>query len=176
MAQQQKALEPKEKTTPIITDTETIESIFEQFKDTAQAIGKRAFEFFDKRGQQFGYALEDWLRAESELIRRVPLEVKEMDGNLSVRAEVPGFKPEELKVLVEANRLTISGETEQKTEKKDDNTLYSEWRTQKVFRAFDLPFPVKPAEVTAKLNDGVLSLTMPKAETMKPTEIEVKTT
>ena len=173
MAQQKTALEPKKTTAPIITDDE---SLFEQFKETAQAIGKRAFELFESRGRQFGNSFEDWLRAESELIRRVPIEIKEINNNLEVRAEVPGFKSEELKVLVEPRRITISGETEQKTERTDENTLYSEWRTQKISRSFDLPREVKTKEVVAKLHDGILSLTMPKAETAEPLEVEVKTT
>jgi HSP20 family protein len=179
MAQQQKALAPTpakpEKNPPVITDNATIESIFEQFKETAQMIGKRAFELFDKRGRQFGYDLEDWLRAESELVRRVPLEITETEKNLEIRAEVPGFKAEELKVLVEPKRLTISGETENKVEKTEKNTLYSEWRAEKIFRAFDLPLEVKAADAIAKLNDGVLNLTLPKAEIIEPTEVEVKT-
>ena len=171
MAQQKTALEPTKTTAPIITDDE---SLFEQFKETAQTIGKRAFELFESRGRQFGNSFEDWLRAENELIRRVPIEIKEVNGSLDVRAEVPGFKPEELKVLVEPRRITISGETEQKTEKTDANTLYSEWRTQKISRSFDLPREVKPKEVVAKLNDGVLTLTMPKVEMAEPLEVEVK--
>lgn len=172
MTQQQTALEPKEKTPAVSTDTA---SFFEQFKETTQAIGKRAFELFEKRGREFGHEVEDWLRAESELVRRVPVEVKEANGNLIVRAEVPGFKPEELKVFVEPRRITISGETQQSSDRKDENTLYSEWRSQKVFRAFELPREVKTTGATATLKDGVLSLALPKAEVVKPSEVAIKT-
>jgi HSP20 family protein len=173
MVQAKTALEPKEQTVPVSTEIE--ESIFEQFKDTVQSIGKRAFELFEKRGRQFGNDFEDWLRAESELVRRVPVEVKDADGNLDIRAEVPGFKPAELKVYVEPRRLTISGETEQKTEESDENTLYTEWRSQKIFRAFDLPLEVKANDAKATLKNGILTLTVPKAEVVEPRKIEIET-
>ena len=173
MAQPKTALEPKEQT--VFVSTEIEDNIFEQFKDTLQSIGKRAFELFEKRGRQFGYEVEDWLHAEAEFVRRMPLEVREMEGALEIRAEVPGIKPEELKVFIEPCRLTISGETEQRTEKKDANILYSEWRSQKIFRAFDLPAEVKPAAAKAVLKDGILMLTMPKAEMREPLELEIKT-
>jgi HSP20 family protein len=173
MVQAKTALESKEQTIPVSTEIE--ESIFEQFKETVQSIAHRAFELFEKRGRQFGYEVEDWLRAESEFFKRVPLEVRDADGNLEIRAEVPGFKPDELKVYVEPHKLTISGETELKTENKDENTLYSEWRAQKIFRSFDLPLEVKTADAKATLKDGVLMLTMPKAEAAEPLELEIET-
>lgn len=173
MAKQQTALEITRKTVPVSTVRD--ENIFEQIKETAQTIAHRAFELFEKRGREFGNDLEDWLRAESELVRRVPIEVRETDDTLEIRAEIPGFKPEELKIFVEPKQLTISGETEQSSEEKNDDTLYSEWRSQKVFRAFDLPREVKTDDAQATLKDGILSLTLPKAEKVEPQEITVKT-
>lgn len=173
MVQQQTALEPTGKTVPVSTEKD--ENIFEQIKETAQTVAHRAFELFEKRGREFGNDLEDWLRAESELVRRVPIEVKETDKNLEIRAEIPGFKAEELKIFVEPKQLTISGETEQPSEEKKEDTLYSEWHSRKVFRAFDLPREVKTEDAHATLKDGILSLTLPKAEKIEPQEIPVKT-
>lgn len=170
MTQQQTALEPKEKTPVVSTETE---SLFEKFKETTQAIAQRAFDIFEKRGRQFGHEVEDWLRAESEVIRRIPMEVKEVGNNLEIRAEVPGFKSEELKIYVEPRRLTISGETEQSSEEEKENTLYSEWHSRKVFRAFDLPREVKTTGAQATLKDGVLKLTLAKAEEAPPSEVTI---
>lgn len=172
-AKQQTALEPAAKAVPV--SPAMSENIFDQIRETANSIAHRAFELFEKRGREFGNDLEDWLKAESELIRRVPVEIKETDDNLEIRAEIPGFKPEELNVFVEPKRLTISGEAEKSKEEKNDNTLYSEWRSQKVFRAFDLPREVKTDGVKATLKDGILSLTLAKAEEIKPQEVKIKT-
>jgi HSP20 family protein len=92
---------------------------------------------------------------------------------LEIRAEIPGFKAEELKVFVEPNRLTISGETEKSSEEKTDNTLYSEWRSQKAFRTLDLPREVKTDDAKATLKDGILSLTLAKAEETEPQKVEI---
>lgn len=173
MATQQAAMEPAAKSVPV--STAPSENIFEQIRETANSIAHRAFELFEKRGREFGNDFEDWLKAESEIVRRVPVEVKESDKNLEIRAEIPGFKPEELKIFVEPKRLTISGEAEKSTEEKTDNTLYSEWRSQKVFRAFDLPREVKTDDAKATLKDGILSLTLAKAEETKPQEVKVET-
>lgn len=173
MGQQQTALEPTGKTIPVLTERD--ENIFDQIKETAQKVAHRAFELFEKRGREFGSDLEDWLRAESELVRRVPIEVKETDDKLEIRAEIPGFKPEELKIFIEPERLTINGETEQSAEEKKVDTLYSEWHSRKVFRAFDLPRKVKTDGAEATLKDGILSLTLPKAEKVEPQKITVKT-
>jgi HSP20 family protein len=169
--QQQTALEPAAQTVPV--SPATSETIFEQIRETANSVARRAFELFEKRGREFGKDLEDWLKAESELLRRVPVEVKETDDQLEIRAEVPGFKADELKVFVEPNRLTISGEAEQSSEEKSGNTLYTEWRSQKVFRALDLPRQVKTEGAKATLKDGILNLMLAKAAPAEGQEVEV---
>jgi hypothetical protein len=67
----------------------------------SQSVARRAYEYFEARGREFGHDLEDWFRAESELMRRVPVELKEANGRITVRAEVPGFAANEVKISVE---------------------------------------------------------------------------
>ncbi|NJM52851.1 MAG: Hsp20/alpha crystallin family protein [Blastocatellia bacterium] len=147
----------------------------EDFAKNTEAVAKRAFELFQKRGYKFGHELEDWFRAERQLFRKVPIDIKDADGNLNIRAEVPGFTADNLKVSVEPNRVTIKGETEEKSEKKDDGTLYSEWKSNKIFRTFDLPNRVNADEATATIKDGVLTLTMPKMIETKPNDVKIET-
>lgn len=171
MAKQQLALEKKDNHDNIFV---TAEHFLEDFAKNTEAIAKRAFELFENRGFKFGHELEDWFKAERELLKKVPIEIKDIDGNLNIRAEVPGFTAENLKVSVEPNRITIKGETEEKSEKKDKETLYSEWKSNKVFRTFDLPHPVENGKATATIKDGVLTLMIPKMIEVKPNEVEIK--
>jgi HSP20 family molecular chaperone IbpA len=171
MAKQQLALEKKVDNDNIFV---TAEHFLEDFAKNTEAIARRAFELFENRGYKFGHELEDWFKAERELLKKVPIEIKDIEGNLNIRAEVPGFTPENLKVSVEPNRITIKGETEMKSEKKDDKTLYSEWKSNKIFRVFDLPHPVENKKATATIKDGVLTLKIPKAIEAKPNEVEIK--
>jgi HSP20 family protein len=171
MAKQQAALEKKEHHDNIFV---TAEHFFEDFAKNTEAIAKRAFELFQKRGYQFGHELEDWFKAERELLRKVPLDIKDVDGKLNIRAEVPGFTADNLKVSVEPTRITIKGETEEKSEKKDGGTIYSEWKSNKIFRTFDLPHRVETDKATAKIKDGVLRMTIPKVAETKPNEVKIE--
>jgi len=172
MAKQQLALEKKDNHDNIFVEAE---HFLEDFAKNTEAIAEKAFEIFQKRGFKFGHELEDWFKAERQLFRKVPIDIKDMKGNLNVRAEVPGFTADNLKVSVEPNRVTIKGETEEKTEKKDEGTLYSEWKSNKIFRTFDLPHRVDAEKATALIKDGVLTLTIPKMLETKPNEVEIKT-
>ena len=169
MAKQQTALEKRNDNIFV-----TAEHFLEDFAKNTEAIAKRAFELFQKRGYKFGHELEDWFKAEKELLKKVPIDIKEMDGNLNIRAEVPGFTADNLKVSVEPTRVTIKGETEEKSEKKDDGTVYSEWKSNKIFRTFDLPFAVEADKATAAIKDGVLTLTIPKMAETKPNQVEIE--
>jgi len=150
------------------------EKLFEQMKEFSQSVARRAYEYFEARGREFGHDLEDWFRAESELMRRVPVEIKEADGQITVLAEVPGFTADEIKVSVEPQRLVISGKSEKTEEEKTEQTLLSEFHSNQFCRELRLPAEVDPDKTTAVLKDGVLELVFAKAAESKPVAVEVK--
>ena len=150
------------------------EKLFEQMREFSQSVARRAYEYFEARGREFGHDIEDWVRAESELMRRVPVEVKETDGRITVRAEVPGFADDEIKISVEPQRLFISGKSEKTAEEKKEHTLLSEFRSNQFCRELRLPAEVEPDKTTAALKDGVLELAFAKAPESKPVAVEVK--
>jgi HSP20 family protein len=150
------------------------EKLFEQMKEFSQSVARRAYEYFEARGRKFGHDLEDWFRAESELMRRVPVEIKDADGQITMRAEVPGFAADEIKVSVEPQRLIISGKSEKTTEEKQEQTLLSEFRSNQFCREMRLPAEVEPDKTTAALKDGVLKLAFAKADGSKAVDVEVK--
>ncbi len=77
------------------------------------AISRRAHELFEARGREPGHDLEDWLRAESELLCPVSIAMSESKGLVSVRAEVPGFRKNEIELSVEPRCITILGKRKQ---------------------------------------------------------------
>ncbi len=135
-------------------------------------VRQRAYQLFESRGRGDGRDLEDWFKAEMELVKPVPLEITEKDNVLHVRADVPGFKEEELKVNLEGGVLTIKGEHREETEKKGEKTYHSERRARQIFRQFTLPLNVIADKATATLKDGVLELSLPKAEPAKTIAIK----
>lgn len=151
-----------------------IEKIFEQLKDFTETVGRRAYEFFEERGREIGHDLEDWFRAESELIRHVPVEIKDTEQNLIVRAEVPGFNAQDNKISVDARQLMLSGKVETTSEEKTEKTVYNERRTQQFYRTVTLPTDVDAAKAVSSLKDGVLELTLPKVAKPEAVNIEVK--
>ena len=91
-------------------------------------------------------------------------------------AEVPGVKPEDVKILVEANVLTIQGTKEQVAEQKAEKVHRYE-RTYGAFeRSFTLPATVDAEHIKATYNMGVLTLVLPKVEKAKPRQIKIEIT
>jgi HSP20 family protein len=148
--------------------------LFDRIQDVSNSIARRAFEIFEDRGRAFGHDLEDWLRAESEFLHPIHLDIAESDDAVTVRAEVPGFSAKELEVGVEPHRLTISGKREAKEDRTGKKTIYSEHCRNQIFRAVDLPAKVDTSKVTANLKDGVLELSMPKAAKAMKVRVEEK--
>ena len=91
---------------PVPVQQSATSDVFQQIQQTYDVIARRAFEIFNDNGRWLGHELEDWFRAESELLHPVHLEMAESDDNLTVRAEVPGFSTKELKINVEPRKLT----------------------------------------------------------------------
>lgn len=150
------------------------DDFFQHFQRIYDSIARRAFEIFDGNGHIFGNDLEDWFKAESELLHPVHVDVSETDEGLSVHAEVPGFTPKELEISVEPRRLTIMGKRETKEERKTKKTVYKERCSGEILRMVDLPAEINTEKVKATLENGVLSLEMPKAAPAKKIAVETK--
>jgi len=148
-------------------------NLLEDFDKVHDSIARRAFEFFEGDGQWLGRDLDNWLRAEAELLHPVHMDVRESNTNFTVRAEVPGFSVKDLEIRVEPRRLKIAGKREIKPEK-DGKKIRCESCADQILRIVDLPADVDAAKVSASLKDGILTLDLPKAATAKALRIEAK--
>ena len=103
------------------------------------------------------------------------LDVYETDENLVVEASMPGTKPEEVDISVVGNTLTIKAEREEQREKKEEGRYYFRERRYGAFqRSVGLPVDVDADKAEATFKDGVLKLSLPKAEEAKPKRIQVQ--
>ena len=94
---------------------------------------------------------------------QIPLDISEDDTSYKVRAEIPGFKKEDIQISINGDQVSISAETKKETEeKKDDQVVLKECYYGKQYRTFTLQQPVDEAKATAKYEDGVLSLELTK--------------
>jgi HSP20 family protein len=160
----------------VLVKFEEVEKVLDRMQKTYESVARRAFEFFESNGRIFGRDLEDWFRAEKELLHPVHVNISETNEALEVKAEVPGFTEKELEVSVEPRRLTIMGKRETKEERKEGKTVYSEECADQIMRVVDLPSEVDTAKVTARLKDGILEFAMPKVAPATKVPIKTKAT
>lgn len=103
------------------------------------------------------------------------VDIVENGSQIRLVVELPGVRPEDVKLGLENNVLTIRGEKRQEQEDKDERWHRYE-RTYGVFeRSFTLPSTVDPEGIQATAENGVLTVTMNKAEKARPREIPVRT-
>jgi HSP20 family protein len=96
------------------------------------------------------------------------VDVIDGENEVTVKADLPGVKKEDLEVSATETELTISGKTSEEKEEKRESYYRLERRSGQFSRAIDLPAAIKPEEVKAKLENGILEVTAPKAEPEKP--------
>ena len=102
------------------------------------------------------------------------IDVAEEDDAIVVRAEVPGCKAEDIDISVYGNTLTISGEKKLSEEKKEKGYYHVESTYGSFRRELTLPTDVDQDKIDATCKDGVLSITLPKAEKAKTVKVKVK--
>jgi HSP20 family protein len=101
------------------------------------------------------------------------LDLSESADSYTIEASVPGLKAEDLNITFENGVLTISGEVRQSEESKERNYHRVERRYGRFSRSVNLPTSVRGDAISAKLENGVLMLNVPKAEEVKPRRITV---
>ena len=103
-----------------------------------------------------------------------PINITQDDNNFYLRAEIPGIKPAELSISALRNRVSILGRRDIPPEH-DRVSYHRKERAEGAFnRAVTLPMEVDAERVDARYSDGVLTLTLPKAEQAKPRQIAVR--
>jgi len=95
-------------------------------------------------------------------------------NDVVVKAALPGLKPEEVDISITGDILTIKGEHKEEQEVKQEDYFYKEHRYGGISRSVAIPVQVKSDKAEATFENGVLTLTLPKAEETKPKQIKVK--
>lgn len=103
------------------------------------------------------------------------VDIREDADHIYVDAELPGFKKDEVEITLENQTLTIAAERRSQVKPKDgEQTLLQERRYSRFLRSFTLPPTVNESKCDAKLQDGVLTITLDKREETKPRKISVQ--
>ena len=150
-------------------------SVIARMDEIFDTISRRAFEIFEVDGGVFGRDLDNWLRAEREVLHPIHITVYESDRAFEVKAEVPGFTEKELEINVAPRTLTIAGKREVKKEDQSGKTVYAEECSNQVLRVVHLPAEIDLDKTAATLKNGVLDITMPKSTKSPSVRIQPKT-
>jgi HSP20 family protein len=111
--------------------------------------------------------------ASSEYEAVFPVEVSETEDAIEVKAALPGVKPEEVDISVANDVLTIKAEHKETAEDKKRDFYRREIRYGSFHRALSLPVSVDADKAEARFDNGLLHLTLPKAESIRPKQIKV---
>ena len=102
------------------------------------------------------------------------MDVYQTPNEFVVKASLPGTKPDDVDIDITGDTLTIKGETKAEQEIKKEDYLYQERRYGSFSRSLVLPSGLQADKTEATMENGILTLTIPKAEEAKPKAIKVK--
>ncbi len=124
---------------------------------------------------RFDRMFDEWLDGR-ERAWTPAIDVVREDGHLVVRADIPGIKPEEVKIEVEDDILTVSGEHEERKEEKDKQYVRRERRYGSFSRSMVLPTGVDAKEIKAETHDGVVEVRIPLPQEAKKEKVTITPT
>lgn len=101
------------------------------------------------------------------------LDIRSTADSLVVEAALPGVKPDDVEITITGDTLTISGSNGSERQEEEAGYLYQEIRRGTFSRTVTLPGDVQPDKATASFENGMLRLTIPKAEAAKPRQIRI---
>ena len=107
-------------------------------------------------------------------LRTPPIDIFDTPDGLVLRADLPGVTGESLELQVQDNKLTLFGRTQMELPP-EERLVHQEYHVGDFLRSFILSDDVDHERIVARLNDGVLELTLPRAQQTKPRKITVKT-
>ena len=106
----------------------------------------------------------------------LPLDIHATSDALVVEAALPGVKPEDVEITVSGDTLTISGTSSGESQREERGYLMREMRRGSFSRTVTLPVDVRTEAATASFENGMLRLSIPKAEAAKPRHIRISPT
>jgi HSP20 family molecular chaperone IbpA len=128
-------------------------SVYERMQAVVNRIRERAYDLFQSRGAADGSAMDDWLRAEQDVLVFLQSELIEKSGKFNIRVQVAGFSAEEVRVTAMPDAILVEAEAKDCMDRGE----------KQMFQMLDLPAPINPDKVTASLEDGILQLVAERA-------------
>lgn len=148
--------------------------VFDEIGKRLEEIRKRALSLFEKRGRQFGHALDDWLGAEREILGKwSAAELKDKAGMYELDITLPGYDPKEVQITATPAEIIVHAESKHEKESTNGNVVWTEFGSNNVYRRIEFPHPIDVEKIQAKLEKGMLHVAAPKAAVAQAKSIEI---
>ncbi len=138
--------------------------IFQEIGRRLGEVKSRAFELFQRRGQMEGSDLEDWFRAEHEILGWPAAELAQRDNAYDLKVTLPGFDAEEVEMTTTPSELVIHAARQHEKKGNEKGVVWTEFGFSDVYRHFALPSKIQLEKVVANLDKGILKITAPMAD------------
>jgi HSP20 family molecular chaperone IbpA len=135
---------------------------FGKVEEALDAIRRRAYELFEKRGGAPGGHLDDWLQAEKDLFVVPHVHVNESEKSFRMTISAAGFDAGDIDVIALPNELLVEAKTERRLEPRRDLMRAGALESKILYRRFDLTTPIETDQVTARMDEGSLTIDAPK--------------
>ena len=139
-------------------------ALSKSFEQLENAIRNRAYELFLDRDTDDEHSIGDWMRAQSEVLAPIELEVKEQKQSIVAECNLKGFSAKEIEIEVDNGFLRVFGTHKESSSNKNKGATTSESKSTYFFQSAQLPAAVNLDKASAKLfKNGKLRVTLPKA-------------
>lgn len=151
-------------------------SVVAEMDRLTHEIESQAFSLFERRGAVHGFDISDWLLAESQIARPIPVDIEEVESEIVIRAEVQNFKPEDLFVIADSFKVKMYGRRDGRDGREQGKRSETEIQPSAgaslsaVRREIELPAAVDSDKAFAQMANGLLELHLPKADYQKVIE------
>ncbi len=135
------------------------DSVLDELERLHEDISQRAYDLFREHEGLFTGPVNDWLRAERELVWRPAVELRQKDGEIELLAAVAGVEPKDLDVRVTPHDILITAATEHRHESIEGTVHLCEFEGGRLFRSIHLPDAIDADSVKAECRNGLLRLT-----------------
>lgn len=147
--------------------------VFEEIEKRLKGVRQRAFELFQNRGREIGHDLDDWLRAEHEVMGWPAAEMTDLDGKYEVDLTLPGFDAKQVQITATPSEIIVHAQYKPERKAEPCKVLWTEFGPNDVYRRFETPQPIDVDKIHATLDKGMLHVIAAKAPLAKPKPIEI---
>jgi len=150
----------------VVQKTDTSEKhlpILDEIAQRFEEVRRRAFELFENRGCEIGRGLEDWLKAEREILGSPAAQLAEKDSSYELQVALPGFDAHDVQVTATPSEIIVHAASSKEKKSGKENLVWTEFAANDVYRQVHTPKQINADKTTAVLEKGLLRITAPKA-------------